>query len=275
VTVRAGPCRNVGSQRFAVLRGARRVWAVGAIHGEATRLRRLHDILGPRLAAGDRLVYLGNFLGRGAEIAAVLDELLQFRAALLALPGAFQCDVAYLRGAQEEMWHKLLELHMATDPAAVVAWMMPRGVDATLRAYGSSEEEASHRARGGPLALARWTNQMRAAVQVRPGHSSLLAAVRRAACTDDGALLFVHAGLDPARPLDAQGDAFWWGTSGFDSIREHYAGFRRIVRGFDPRRRGFIVDEVTATVDGGCGFGGPLVAACFGADGALVDLIEA
>ena len=34
----------------------------------------------------------------------------------------------------------------------------------------------------------------------------------RAAFTEDGAVLFVSAGIDPTRPLPAQGDSFWWGA---------------------------------------------------------------
>ena len=62
---------------IATLRATRRVWAVGAIHGEATRLERLHDLIWPRLAAGDRIVYLGNHLGRGPSVRRAVDELIR------------------------------------------------------------------------------------------------------------------------------------------------------------------------------------------------------
>lgn len=39
------------------------------------------------------------------------------------------------------------------------------------------------------------------------------AALRHAAFTDERGLLFVHASIDPSRPLTAQGDAFWWGVN--------------------------------------------------------------
>jgi serine/threonine protein phosphatase 1 len=42
-----------------------------------------------------------------------------------------------------------------------------------------------------------------------------VSALRRAAYTDDGALLFVHAGVDPDRPLSAQSDSLWWATTSF------------------------------------------------------------
>ena len=88
---------------FATLRRARRVWAVAAIHGEAERLNSLHDKLADRLMEGDRLVYLGNFMGHGPSVGATIDALLEFRREFLAAPGMFACDIAYLRGQQEEM----------------------------------------------------------------------------------------------------------------------------------------------------------------------------
>ena len=80
--------------------------------------------------------------------------------------------------------------------------------------------------------------------------------------------------LDPARPLEAQSDSFWWSGGAFHSIAEPYGDFRRILRGFDPSHAGFAVTDYTATLDGGCGFGGTLIAACVTPDGALVDKIE-
>jgi len=46
---------------IATLRATRRVWAVGAIHGEATRLERLHDLIWPRLAAIGQARGIGAF----------------------------------------------------------------------------------------------------------------------------------------------------------------------------------------------------------------------
>ncbi|MSP83530.1 MAG: hypothetical protein EXQ94_11545 [Alphaproteobacteria bacterium] len=258
-----------------MLRCARRVWAISAIHGEARRLVAVHAALAERLEPGDRMVYLGNYVGFGHEIIATLDAMLAYRRLLLARPRAFACDVVYLRGAQEEMWHKLLQLQLALEPAQVLAWMAKRGVDATIQAYGGDPTTGLGAARGGVLGLARWTSGLREAMRARPGHYELLHALKRAAFTDDGALLFVHAGLDPDRPLDAQGDALWWGSGGFAQIVAPYAGFKVVVRGFDAARCGHALEPPAATIDAGCGFGGPLTAACFLPTGELADLIEA
>src|SRR3546814_14428223 len=55
------------SEAFAVLRHARRIWAVAAIHAELGRLRDAHQELAARLLPGDRLIYLGNTVGHGAD----------------------------------------------------------------------------------------------------------------------------------------------------------------------------------------------------------------
>ncbi len=259
--------------KFASLQAARRVWAVAAVHGEAERLARLHDQLIERFRPGDRLVYLGNYLGHGTGIPATLDHLLWFRRTLLAKPGMMACDIVFLRGAQEEMWDKLLQLHLALNPAEVLEWMLGRGVGATLEAYGGNGHDGLVRARGGATELARWTGELRTAMQARPGHYTLMSALRRAALTEDGSLLFVHAGLDATRPLAAQGDDLWWG-GGFDSIDGPYGGFKLVVRGFDRGGHGVAFTAHTATLDGGCGFGSALQAACFDLDGKVAERIE-
>ncbi|MBU0725023.1 MAG: hypothetical protein KJ904_17370 [Alphaproteobacteria bacterium] len=261
-------------EKFAVLRGGTRVWAVAAIHGEAGRLSGVHDRIAERLVEGDRLVYLGNLIGHGQRVAETMDELLRFRIAFLARPRAFACDVAYLRGNQEEMWDKLLQLQFAPSPPEVLGWMLHQGLAGTLAAYGSSAEEALGISRQGAVAISRWTGQLRARMQARGGHGKLLNSLKRAAYSDDGGLLFVNAGIDPSRPLTAQSDSFWWGGGRFGSITSSYAGFARVVRGFDPSHGGQAEGEFTATIDAGCGFGGPLAAACFDSSGAILDWVE-
>jgi serine/threonine protein phosphatase 1 len=257
-----------------VLGHARRVWAVAAVHAEAAKLQEAHNELAARLLPGDRLIYLGNMIGHGSATIATLDELLAFRRDFLCLPGAIPEDIVYLRGAQEEMWRKLLQIQFAPAPLDVFDWMMSRGVDVTLKAYGGDRVEGAGRCRGGPLALTRWTSGILEAVRQHPGHHELLISLRRAAVTDGNALLFSHAGIDPERDLDQQADAFWWGSRRFEQMAAPYRGFRRVVCGFEAAHAGPSIQDHVARLDAGCGFGGRLVAGCFGIDGTLADLIE-
>ncbi len=265
---------TASNEKFARLRGARRVWAIAAVHGEAQRLVQLHDLIGARYREGDRIVYLGNYLGHGEAVTATIDELLDFRRRILASPRGFGCDVVFLRGAQEEMWQKLLQLQFASNPGEVLNWMVRAGVEATVRAYGGDLRQGFAATRDGPRTITRWTSALRGAMNAAPGHTALFAALRHAAFTDDNALLFVHAGVAAGRALAAQGDVFWWGGDDIVDLAGRFEGFRRVIRGFDRSQRGLVEGEFGVSLDAGSGRGGRLLAACFAADGAVVDLCE-
>lgn len=267
------PAHRSIREKFNRIGGSGRVWAVASIHGEAGNLARLHDRLWSHWRQDDRIVYLGNFFGRGAAICETVDELLGFRRALLARPGTFVCDVTFLRGSQEEIWQKLLQLQFASNPKQVLEWMLAQGLEATLAAYGGDSREGFVACRDGALAITRWTSRLRAAFNAVPGHTQFLSALQRAAFTEDGSLLFVHAGVDPARPLDAQGDAFWWSGTRLIEMTEPFAGFRRVIRGNDRNHGGLIEGSYATSIDGGCGFGGELLAVAFQRDGTIDEYV--
>ena len=267
---------KVGAKdNLARLSRAGRIWAIAAVHGEAERLRRLHDRIAQRFEDSDRIVYLGNYLGHGGAVAATLDEVLDFRRRVLARQRAFACDVVYLRGAQEEMWHKLLQLQFAGNPGEVLAWMVREGVEATVQAYGGELRLGFAATRDGPLTITRWTTKLRNAMNAAPGHTALLGRLRHAAMTDDGQVLFVHAGVDAGKPLAAQGDAFWWGDGDILDLTAPFAGFRRVICGFDRRQRGLIEREFAVSLDAGGGRGGSLLAAAIAPDGAVLEVVQA
>jgi hypothetical protein len=281
-------------RRVAALRGARRIWAIGAVHAEATHLARLHARLETRVWQGDRVVYLGNVLGLGPDVAGTVRELLLFRRAVLARPGFEPEDVVVLRGAQEQMLTRTLDLQFAEGPAAAeqaLSWMGAHGLAPTLAAYGTSVAEGLRIARQGPMAIGRWTAAIRARIRELPGHDPLLAGLARAAITvpldlagEAPGMLMVASGLDPQRPFAEQGDAFWWRPDGFlavadgvaagDGAKGGWAGFARIVRGLDPAGGGLAQTDFTVTLDAGCGRGGGLAAALFAPDGALLELVQ-
>lgn len=260
---------------IARLRRSARVWAVASVHGEAARLARLHEALAVRLEPRDRVVYLGNLLGCGPDPKATLSEAIRFRRTVIARPGGFAGDVVFLRGRQEEMWQKLLSLQLAPQPVDVLRWMLEQGIGATIAAYGGNAEGGLAAARGGAVAIARWTGHLRDAFQGQPGHGPLMAALKRAAVNAADTVLFVSAGVDVGKALASQADCFWWGGTPFSAINAPFNGFRRIVRGFDSTRSGLQVGPVTASLDAGAGFGGPLLAGAFDNEGNLLEAIEA
>lgn len=261
-------------EKFGRLDHARRVWAIASVHGESAHLRALHNELLGKWKLGDRIVYLGNYMGRGDDTVGVIDELLVFRRNLLCLPGMMPQDIVHLRGAQEEMWRKLLQIQLATEPDKVFDWMVEHGVGETLAAYGENERAARAYFREGILATTKWTTRLREQMQEHPGHTDLLFSLRRAAYTAKGELLLVHAGVDPDRPISEQSDTFWWGSGYFNSMSRPYFDFARVVRGYDREHSGIVETDFTLSLDGGCGVGGPLNAACIALNGEILDLIS-
>ena len=173
------------------------------------------------------------------------------------------------------MWQKLLELQFAPNPREVLPWMLDHGMGASLNSYGVDAKQGLAAARDGVLSLTRWTAGLRAAIEARSGHRQLMTSLRRAAFTDDGGLLFVHAGVNPLKPLDLQGDTFWWCDRDILQLDAPFAGYQRVVRGIDHQHSGIVEARYAVSIDGGSGFGGPLMAACFAPDGSIVDHIEA
>lgn len=227
-------------ERFAELGTPARIWAIGAINGDTHRLAHIHDEIIDHIRPGDRLVYLGNYLGTAAADTSAVEELLSFRRFVLAIPGMKVTDIVYLRGCVEEMWQKLLQLQFCPNPAEVLDWMEGHGIGHVLEAYGSSLAEARIYLRDRPMGLTKWTNRLRAARRAKPGHEVFSTILKRAAFTrhpngSPGPLLFVHAGIDPRAPLTAQGDNFWWGWRHLAKLTsEGYGPYQKIIRGYAP-----------------------------------------
>ncbi|MCB9988908.1 MAG: hypothetical protein H6868_06190 [Rhodospirillales bacterium] len=237
----------------------------------------LHDNLFPHIRPGDRLVYLGNYSGYGMESREVVDELLTFRRSVMARPGMMASDIVYLRGGQEEIWQKLLQLQFSPNPSDTFLWMLGHGLSPALESYGLSPHDGIIAAQEGVMSLTRWTGKVRDALRRQPGHDTFYTQLRRAAFTPQDSLypmLFVNAGLDPARKLGDQGDSFWWGGKMFSNITLPYEPFQKVIRGYDPIHAGVHINCITATIDGGCGFGGGLICAGFAPDGDVFEILE-
>lgn len=258
---------------LATLRRGARVWAIGSVHGSAAPLKALHAAIAAKLEANDRLIYLGNLMGHGADVVAAIDEVLRFRREFIARPLAFPHDVAFLRGCQEEMWQKLLELQFSVNPTEILQWMIEHGAAPTIEAYGGKPQLGFSASRQGPIALSRWTQELRFAQRKHAGHQDYLSALRRCARTHGDSILFVSAGIDPTAPLNAQDDALWWNAQGFDRMVAPYGGYRMLVRGYDPGRRGIVEREFAVSVDAGADVGEGVAAVCLTSDGDVVERI--
>lgn len=260
---------------FAFLGRPRRIWAIGAVHGQFARLAEIHDWIAPRIEAGDRLIYLGNMTGYGAQPVETIDEILAFRRAILALPGMKADDIIFLRGRQEEMFQKLQHMAFAPNPRPILEWMLRHGLEATLRGYGLPPEEGLKAAEDGTMGLTRWAAAIRAATKNFAAHDILPGVLQRAAWGTDPengrALVLVHSGLDLAAPMTAQGDTFWWGDIP-EQIRSAERGrIARVIRGYAGRSHVHATPHALTLHDGPAG-ASTISAACLNLSGQVLDL---
>lgn len=263
--------------RFANIGHPEAVWVISAIHAENEKLMAAHDYLYSRIRPGDRIVYTGNVTGHGPAPIETLDEILTFRRGVLALPGMMPGDFIYLRGGQEEMWEKLQQIQFARNPHQVLEWMFSNGITQTLEAYGMCPAEAFRAADEGVMAMTKWTSHLRRSICRYPGHDIFQCQLKRAAYTNPQSelpVLFVHAGINPEKPLQEQGDSLWWGGKIFDHIGLPCFPFQKVVRGFDHEHEGMRSTGSATTLDGGCGFGGSLVCAGLDPVGEVFDIAE-
>ncbi len=256
------------------LRRGHRIWAIGAVRGEFSKLSQLHDDLSKAILPNDRLIYLGNLIGAGSPENNAVDEALNFRSWIIGRKWGFASDVIFLRGAQEEMLQKLFELQFALDPRAVLDWMIERDIAGLLGIYGMSSEDLRSAVRQNSAAITRWTSELRHRFN-NSGHQPWLSSLQHAAYSWERKILFVSRGIDPSKPVEDQSDTFWWGTgSRFEEIEHGIGEICRVIRGEDPKCMGLIERGSTISIDGGCGKGGHLLAICLGKDGTLLETIK-
>ena len=220
-------------------------------------------------------MFLGDVLGAGRHNRETVDALLTFRRWVLSYsPFVHPDDFVVLRGAQEEMLRKLLQVQFAAEPLEILQWMQERGVTGIVESYGGRFDDGIAAARVGLLALSKWTAQLRLSIRETPGHAAFAAMLKHAAVTADQAILLVNAGLDPDRRLAEQRDHFWWNTGGVERIERPYPEARLVVRGADPQRRGIVQKPYWVSLDGGCGEDGALNAFCFSAQGEILERVS-
>lgn len=254
-----------------------RIWAVSAIHGDLEKLISIHDQILENFDPGQKIIYLGNYTGFGIESAACVDEILAFRRLVLSLRGVLPEDFVYLRGNQEEIIHKLFQLPFAPNPLNVYLWMLDNGLSQTLKSYDIEPQDGIEACNRGAVVLTKWIAKVKYKMRCRPGHEIFSTQWVRAAFTDicgQYPMLFVHAGLETNKPLPEQGDRLWWGSDDFERMEHPYLPFQKVVRGYDPAHKGVHLNCITATLDGGCGFGGTLVCTGFLPDGQIAGVFE-
>jgi len=221
------------------------IYAIGDVHGEAARLSQLHTLILERHNLMHRgrelkIVHLGDYVDRGGDSAGVID-------ALMTLEQISGVSCINLRGNHEAMM--LSGLANAT-PVSRVNWL-ENGGDTTLASYHARGEEEV------PEQHLKWLKKL-PLIHVETAHK----------------LIFVHAGIDPARyPNEAEEIYMWTRSTRFFEVQgwdnPALDGWT-VVHGHTPTADSFPEDQVSTArrinIDTGAVFGGRLTAAIFAPD---------
>lgn len=173
---------------------ATRLYAVGDIHGRVDLLRRMHQLIQDDVRGNPRgrhvIVYLGDYIDRGADSAEVIDLLIKS-----PVPG---CQSVHLLGNHEDSLLRFLD-----DPEVGPTWLYYGGI-ATLVAYDIDVGEYPWR---NEIEMMRLQAELRRHLPVR--HRLFLQGLPLS--HGEGDYLFVHAGVRPGVPFDRQNreDLLW------------------------------------------------------------------
>ena len=217
---------------FIEITNSNKIWAIGSIHSRLEAFNSIKKYLLKNFGKDDYLVFLGNVIGLGQESKKTLSSVIDLRNQLMAKFFLEPNKIIFLRGAQEEMFLKLLQLQTAPNPYDIIHWMFEHGVDFTIKSYGYSKENIINISTQGSLAISKWTSKLNQALAVEPGHKQYFANLKHAAFGESKKILFLNRGVDVSRPLSAQNDCFWWGYQNFSDLNKPYKTFIRIVRGY-------------------------------------------
>ncbi|MCR9148302.1 MAG: metallophosphoesterase [Rhodobacteraceae bacterium] len=222
----------------------RPIYAIGDVHGQKSQLEDALALIERDGGGAAPVVFVGDYADRGADTAGVLDLLIQGRDA--------GRDWTFLKGNHDRMFEWFMEPEPRHDPYLLTDyyWLHARlGGRETLASYGV--DAAPRRRLKDVHADAR--------DRVPQSHLDFLRGLRLSHQNED--FFFVHAGIRPGVALDSQTEEdMLWIRSGFiDHAQMHP---KLIVHGHTavdmPEHQGNRVN-----LDGGAGYGRPLVPAVF------------
>ena len=265
------------SSNFSELIKTNKIWAIGSLHSSLDSFQSIKKYILSNFESGDKLIFLGNLIGFRDKSKEIIDEVLELRLKLMAKYQLKHSDIVFLRGAQEEMFSKLLQLHIAPNPTEILDWIFSHGVDQTIISYGFNPDEFRNIASQGTIQINKLTTKLNYEISSNPGHKEYFSQLKHAAYTDTKEVLFVNRGVDLSRPLSAQNDCFWWGYQNFSQINKPYYSFKRIIRGYQSNHHNDIENSKTRVL---CTlFKQPLtnkkiLAGIFGKNGDILELFE-
>jgi len=196
-------------------------FAIGDIHGNLPALVDLLGQIEPDAAAGDAVVFLGDYIDRGAEVKECID-------AILAFTQRTPATVVTLLGNHEEWMLDTMADHRRH------AWWLAMDPIGTIRSYSTAAADAllnAARAAGAQLFLDKCALPYELFFDALPeSHRAFYTKLVTHFVTSD--CICVHGGLDASLPPDEfdrqRQEDLVWGTPAFADL---YRGEKVVVYG--------------------------------------------
>ena len=220
------------------------VYAIGDVHGNLDALLEAISLVEADGGPDAKIVFLGDYTDRGAQSAGVLSYLVQ--------SAKERRNWVYLKGNHDRMFEYFMEDTPRHDPYLLVGyhWLHDRlGGRDTLKSYGIEWD--------GPRRL--YDVHAEAKAKIPQDHIDFLRGLDITHRHED--LLFVHAGLRPGVPFaDQTEEDMIWIRDEFLTSEEQFPW--TIVHGHSPVQTPTRYSN-RVNLDGGAGYGRPLVPAVF------------
>lgn len=202
--------------------------AIGDIHGNLRALEDLLSRITPEINAGDTVVFLGDYIDRGADAKGCIQTILDFRRTING-------RVVTLLGNHEEWMLRTYKDHTRHS------WLLGMEGFQTVRSYSTTaaerlREEAENL--GPRLVLERPSLPYELFFDAMSAeHISFLTSLHPFCRTPDA--VCVHGGLDPdaGRVEEQRSEDLLWGTDGFP---DRYKGEEFVLYGHS---NDFVLDE--------------------------------
>ena len=95
---------------FIEISKSKKIWAIGSIHSRNTAFESIKKYLLEKFEKNDSIIFLGNIIGLEKESKKTLNSVLDLRNNLMSKFCLDPEKIIFLRGAQEEMFLKLITL---------------------------------------------------------------------------------------------------------------------------------------------------------------------
>jgi len=263
--------------KFAEFKSCNNIWAIGSIHSQLDSFENIKDHIINNFSKNDKIVFLGNIIGVGEFSHETLSSVIDMRLQLMSKFCLNHEDIVFLRGAQEEMFLKLLQLQTAPNPSEILLWMYEHGVNKTIDSYGLDSKKLIDISSQGTIAINKWTSNLNEILFYKDGHKEYFSNLFHAAFPKSKLILFVNRGVDITRPLSAQSDCFWWGYHNFSKLNKPYKTFKKIVRGYEPimtHKSNNFKEKTVLSLYKGSLLDNKVMAGLFDGSGKILDLFE-